>query len=130
MNILLVDDSKTMRNLQRRTLETLGPSTFSEAGDGEEALAIIAAATAPFDFILVDWNMPVMNGLDFLRALRKSPGGIQGFVVEVLLAVRRQLGLGAEVGVSTTKMHWYGPMGLEGLTTQKFIAYGEGTIVE
>jgi glutamate-5-semialdehyde dehydrogenase len=41
-----------------------------------------------------------------------------------------QLGLGAEVGVSTTKMHWYGPMGLEGLTTQKFIAYGEGTIVE
>lgn len=41
-----------------------------------------------------------------------------------------QLGLGAEVGVSTTKMHWYGPMGLEGLTTQKFIAYGEGTILE
>ncbi|HXX47662.1 MAG TPA: glutamate-5-semialdehyde dehydrogenase [Myxococcota bacterium] len=41
-----------------------------------------------------------------------------------------QLGLGAEVGVSTTKMHWYGPMGLEGLTTQKFIAFGEGTIVE
>jgi glutamate-5-semialdehyde dehydrogenase len=41
-----------------------------------------------------------------------------------------QLGLGAEVGVSTTKMHWYGPMGLEGLTTQKFIAFGEGTILE
>ncbi len=41
-----------------------------------------------------------------------------------------QLGLGAEVGVSTTKMHWYGPMGLEGLTTQKFIAYGEGTLLE
>ncbi|HTO68526.1 MAG TPA: glutamate-5-semialdehyde dehydrogenase [Myxococcota bacterium] len=41
-----------------------------------------------------------------------------------------QLGLGAEVGVSTTKLHWYGPMGLEGLTTQKFIAFGEGTILE
>jgi glutamate-5-semialdehyde dehydrogenase len=41
-----------------------------------------------------------------------------------------QLGLGAEVGVSTTRMHWYGPMGLEGLTTQKFIAFGEGTILE
>ncbi len=41
-----------------------------------------------------------------------------------------QLGLGAEVGVSTTKIHWYGPMGLEGLTTQKFIAFGEGTILE
>ena len=41
-----------------------------------------------------------------------------------------QLGLGAEVGVSTTKMHWYGPMGLEGLTTQKFIAFGDGTVLE
>lgn len=41
-----------------------------------------------------------------------------------------QLGLGAEVGVSTTKVHWYGPMGLEGLTTQKFIAFGDGTILE
>src|SRR5262245_1185584 len=41
-----------------------------------------------------------------------------------------QLGLGAEVGVSTTKMHWYGPMGLEGLTTQKFIAFGEGNLRE
>ncbi len=41
-----------------------------------------------------------------------------------------QLGLGAEVGVSTTKIHWFGPMGLEGLTTQKFIAFGEGTILE
>ena len=41
-----------------------------------------------------------------------------------------QLGLGAEVGVSTTKMHWYGPMGVEGLTTQKFIVFGDGTILE
>ena len=41
-----------------------------------------------------------------------------------------QLGLGAEVGVSTTKIHWYGPMGLEGLTTQKFIAFGDGTVLE
>jgi glutamate-5-semialdehyde dehydrogenase len=41
-----------------------------------------------------------------------------------------QLGLGAEVGISTTKVHWYGPMGLEGLTTQKFIAFGDGAILE
>ncbi len=41
-----------------------------------------------------------------------------------------QLGLGAEVGISTTKMHWYGPMGIEGLTTQKFIAFGDGTLIE
>ncbi len=41
-----------------------------------------------------------------------------------------QLGLGAEVGVSTTKLHWYGPMGTEGLTTQKFIVFGDGTLLE
>jgi len=41
-----------------------------------------------------------------------------------------ELGLGAEIGVSTTKMHWYGPMGIEGLTTQKFIAFGNGTLKE
>ncbi len=41
-----------------------------------------------------------------------------------------ELGLGAEIGVSTTKMHWFGPMGIEGLTTQKFIAYGDGTVLE
>jgi len=41
-----------------------------------------------------------------------------------------QLGLGAEVGISTTKMHWYGPMGAEGLTTQKFIVFGDGTLIE
>jgi glutamate-5-semialdehyde dehydrogenase len=42
----------------------------------------------------------------------------------------QELGLGAEIGVSTTKMHWYGPMGIEGLTTQKFIAFGDGTLKE
>ncbi|PSQ81908.1 MAG: gamma-glutamyl-phosphate reductase, partial [Bacteroidetes bacterium QS_8_68_15] len=37
-----------------------------------------------------------------------------------------QLGLGAEIGISTTKLHAYGPMGLKALTTQKFVVYGDG----
>jgi glutamate-5-semialdehyde dehydrogenase len=41
-----------------------------------------------------------------------------------------EFGLGAEIGISTSKLHWYGPMGLEGLTSQKFIAFGEGTTRE
>ena len=41
-----------------------------------------------------------------------------------------RLGLGAEIGVSNTKLHAYGPMGLEGLTTQKFVLFGEGQLRE
>ena len=41
-----------------------------------------------------------------------------------------QLGLGAEIGISTTKLHAYGPMGLEELTTRKFIVYGQGQVRE
>jgi glutamate-5-semialdehyde dehydrogenase len=41
-----------------------------------------------------------------------------------------ELGLGAEVGISTSKIHAFGPMGLEGLTTQKFIVYGDGQVRE
>jgi len=72
MNILLVDDSKIMRSLQRRTLETLGTCNFYEANDGEEALIILGKATAPFHFALVDWNMPKMDGLTLVKKIRET----------------------------------------------------------
>jgi len=65
---LVVDDSKVIRKVARHILETL-EFTVSEAGDGQEALTH-CMATMP-DVILLDWNMPVMNGMDFLRALRE-----------------------------------------------------------
>ena len=72
MNVLLVDDSKTMRNIQKNALTTMGPFTCAEAGDGVEALKAIAAATAPFDLMLVDWNMPNMNGLELVAKVRQT----------------------------------------------------------
>jgi two-component system chemotaxis response regulator CheY len=71
MNILLVDDSRTMRSLQRRALIPLGEVTFTEAGDGIEALAAVKAAPAGFTLMLVDWNMPNMDGLTFVTKLRE-----------------------------------------------------------
>ena len=67
---LVVDDSKVIRKVARHILETLDFSV-SEAGDGQEALDS-CRAVAP-DVVLLDWNMPVMSGIEFLRALGQEP---------------------------------------------------------
>lgn len=69
---LVVDDSRVIRKVARQILEEL-EFDISEAVDGKEALDFCRGEMP--DVILLDWNMPVMNGLDFLKALRLSPGG-------------------------------------------------------
>ncbi len=66
---LVVDDSKVIRKVARHILETLDFAVH-EAGDGEEALTA-CKASAP-DVILLDWNMPVMSGIEFLRVLGET----------------------------------------------------------
>jgi two-component system chemotaxis response regulator CheY len=66
---LVVDDSKVIRKVARHILETL-QFTVEEAGDGREALAYCEAT--PPDVVLLDWNMPVMSGMEFLRALGQA----------------------------------------------------------
>lgn len=75
---LVVDDSRVIRKVARRILEDLS-FAVDEAEDGAQALA--QCRTAMPDAILLDWNMPVMNGIDFLRALRADPGGQKPVVV-------------------------------------------------
>ena len=75
---LIVDDSKVIRKVARHILETLD-FTVSEAADGREALDCCIAC--PPDVILLDWNMPVMSGMDFLRALRDTNLGSRPKVV-------------------------------------------------
>lgn len=67
MKILLVDDSQMMRNVQRKMLEKIS-TEFAEAGNGVEALAAVKAG--PVGLIICDWNMPVMDGLTFVKTLR------------------------------------------------------------
>ena len=66
---LVVDDSKVIRKVARHILETL-EFQVEEAGDGLEALNRCEASMP--DVVLLDWNMPVMSGMDFLRALQDS----------------------------------------------------------
>ncbi len=65
---LVVDDSKVIRKVARHILETLNFSV-DEAEDGREALERIDARMP--DVVLLDWNMPVMGGMEFLRQLRQ-----------------------------------------------------------
>ncbi|MGD9688777.1 MAG: response regulator [Phycisphaerales bacterium] len=70
MKILLVDDSKTMRSIEKSVLAQLGHSDIDEACDGQDALSKIAVC-AP-DLVLVDWNMPNMDGLTFVKTYRQT----------------------------------------------------------
>ena len=69
---LIVDDSRVVRKVSRRIVESLG-YTAIEAENGEEALNRCRAAMP--DLILLDWDMPVMTGIEFIAAVRALPGG-------------------------------------------------------
>jgi len=69
---LVIDDSRAMRMILRRILIEAGFEVV-EAADGQQALDAVNAGPIP-DLALIDWNMPVMNGLEFVTAVRKQPG--------------------------------------------------------
>lgn len=70
MKVLIIDDSRTMRRLLASYLAPLSAETC-EAGNGQEALEALNRSW-PVDLALVDWDMPVMNGIDFVREVRKD----------------------------------------------------------
>lgn len=75
---LIVDDSRVVRKVAGRIVRDLSFDVI-EAGDGAEALEHCREDMP--EAVLLDWNMPVMNGLDFLRALRREPNGSKPIVV-------------------------------------------------
>ena len=70
MKFLIVDDSLTMRRIVVNTLKTLGYESVVEAGDGKDAMAKLLSEGA--DFLITDWNMPEMSGLDLTRWVRST----------------------------------------------------------
>ena len=68
MKFLVVDDFSTMRRIVRNLLKELGFTNIEEAEDGAEPLAKLKGGS--FDFVISDWNMPNMTGIELLRAIR------------------------------------------------------------
>ena len=69
IKVLVVDDSTTMRKIITDSLSKIGFSNIIQAGDGQVALTKLSDV----ELILTDWNMPNMNGLDFVKSVRRMP---------------------------------------------------------
>jgi two-component system, chemotaxis family, chemotaxis protein CheY len=93
--LLIVDDSKAMRMIVRRSLRqaNLAEHQIDEATNGQEALDKLRGG-GPFDLVLADWNMPQMNGIDLLKAVRSEGMSVPfGFVTSEGTEDIRQLAL-------------------------------------
>ena len=71
MKILIVDDFSTMRRIIKNLLRELGFNNTMEADDGSTALPMLKNGS--FDFLITDWNMPIMEGIALLKAVRADP---------------------------------------------------------
>lgn len=87
MRILVVDDFNTMRRIVKNILKQLGFENVGEAENGQEALEVLKKEK--FDFVITDWNMPVMNGLDLLKAI-KADAALKDIPVMMVTAEAQQ----------------------------------------
>jgi len=98
MKFLVVDDSVTMRRIIINSLHRIGYTDCVEAGDGVEALERFSPE---IDFVITDWNMPNMGGLDFVKALRERPDGATIPILMVTArSIREDILAAAEAGVN------------------------------
>ncbi|MCK9607119.1 MAG: chemotaxis response regulator CheY [Methylomonas sp.] len=99
MKILIVDDFSTMRRIVKNLLKDLGFTNTVEADDGKSALPILEKGG--IDFLVTDWNMPGMTGIDLLRAVRANPHLANLPVLMVTAeAKREQIIMAAQAGVN------------------------------
>lgn len=99
MKILIVDDFSTMRRIIKNLLRDLGFNNTHEADDGQTALPMLQVGK--FDFLITDWNMPGMQGIDLLKAVRADANLASLPVLMVTAeAKREQIVEAAQAGVS------------------------------
>lgn len=99
MKVLVVDDFSTMRRIVKNLLRDLGFTNIQEADDGNTALPMLQGGD--FDFVVTDWNMPGMQGIDLLKAIRADAKLAH---IPVLLitaeAKKEQIVMAAQAGVN------------------------------
>jgi two-component system chemotaxis response regulator CheY len=88
LRFLIVDDFATMRRIMKKFLNDLGYSDVTEAEDGATALRILQQGNV--DFLITDWNMPGMPGIELLRAARADPALVNLRVLMVTAEDKRQ----------------------------------------
>lgn len=99
MKILVVDDHETMRRIVSSVLTTLGFTNIKMADDGATALPMLEEGD--FDFLVSDWNMPIMQGIDLLRAVRANEKLAKMPVLMVTAEAKpEQIVLAAKAGVN------------------------------
>jgi len=99
MKILVVDDFSTMRRIIKNLLRDLGFTNIQEADDGNTALPMLQ--NGDFDFVVTDWNMPGMQGIDLLREIRKDDNLAHLPILMVTAeAKREQIIMAAQAGVN------------------------------
>ena len=99
MKILIVDDFSTMRRIIKNLLRDLGFTNTQEADDGSTALPMLKSGG--FDFLVTDWNMPGMTGIELLKAVRADPNLVKLPVLMVTAESKReQIVEAAEAGVN------------------------------
>ena len=99
MKVLVVDDFSTMRRIVKNLLRDLGFTNISEADDGSTALPMLQGGD--FDFVVTDWNMPGMQGIDLLKAIRADANLAHLRVLLITAeAKKEQIVMAAQAGVN------------------------------
>ena len=108
MRILLVDDSSTIRSIEKKILGGLGFTEISEAADG--ILALAAYNTSRPDLMLVDWNMPNMDGLTLVKKIREIDKAVTIMMVTTE-AERKQVLTAIAAGINNYLVKPFTPQG-------------------
>jgi two-component system chemotaxis response regulator CheY len=123
MKFMVIDDSATMRRIVVNSLQRIGYSDFLEAGDGAEALGKFDGSV---DFVITDWNMPNMGGMELVKSLRSRDDAKSIPILMVTTrSVREDIVAAAQAGVDNYVVKPFTPQVLKEKINEVLVRKGE-----